>query len=529
MNTTAALLFIVFISATLVITWWAGKRNTSVESHLVAEGRISGKRNGLAIAGDLVSAATFLGTTAAIAFSGFNGYYYAIFIPMAFLLALLLVAEPLRNLGRFTLGDVVATRFPSNNVRGTIGISAVVVSILYVVAQFVGAALLVQLLFGIDYLWAAIIIAVLTTIYTLFGGMIATTYIQIVQTILLLIAGALLIVLVLSNFKFNPMGVFASIKELDTTFGPKNSPDAGLLKPVRAGLAEQWEQFSLIFGVTLGVLGLPHILVRFLTVPSAKEARSSAVTSIWIFSAFLIFMPILSFGAVHFYGGRAGLMKEVGNPNLTVTALGKHLGGDTLLAFVAAVTFLVILSSLAGLIIATSGAISHDLYANVLKKGQVDPKKQLTVARIATFVSAAIATLIALVAQNYNVAFLATLAIAVAASAMLPALLLTMYWRKTTGIGVAVGMVFGLLTALAVILQSPIFRGENAFIPISSPAVISLPVGFIVMIVVSLLTQPKGEEARKADAIFDRIRIKMVTRVDPGDATTQDESVRIKA
>ncbi|WP_370894846.1 cation acetate symporter [Janibacter sp. GXQ6167] len=520
MNTTAAVLFVIFIGATLVITWWAGKRNTSVESHLVAQGRISGKRNGLAIAGDLVSAATFLGTTAAIAFSGFNGYYYAIFIPMAFLLALLLVAEPLRNLGRFTLGDVVATRFPSDNVRATIGVSAVVVSILYVVAQFVGAALLVQLLFGIDYLWAAIIIAVLTTVYTLFGGMIATTYIQIVQTILLLIAGVVLIVLVLSNFGFNPMQVFASIKA---------SPDAALLQPLRESPAAQWEQFSLIFGVTLGVLGLPHILVRFLTVPSAKEARSSAVTSIWIFSGFLIFMPILSFGAVSLYGGRKGLMEEVGNPNLTVTALGKYLGGDTLLAFVAAVTFLVILSSLAGLIIATSGAISHDLYANVLKKGRVDPKQQLTVARIATFVSAAIATAIALVAQQYNVAFLATLAIAVAASAMLPALLLTMYWRKTTAIGVAVGMVFGLLTALLVILQSPIFRGENAFIPISSPAIISLPVGFIVMMVVSLLTQPKGDEARKADAIFDRIRIKMVTKVDPGDPTTQDESIRIRA
>ncbi|PID55328.1 MAG: cation acetate symporter [Micrococcales bacterium] len=508
------------MGATLGITWWASKRNKSVSSHLVAEGRISGRNNGLAIAGDLVSAATFLGTTAAIAFRGFNGYYYALFIPMAFLLALLLVAEPLRNLGRFTLGDVLATRFPSNNVRGTIGLAAAIVSILYVVAQFVGAALLVTLLFGIDYRTAAIIIAILTTVYTLWGGMIATTYIQIVQTLLLLVAGALLIVLVLKEFNFNPMGVFASANELS---------DGELLKPAREGAAAQWEQFSLIFGVTLGVLGLPHILVRFLTVPSARAARSSAVTSIWIFSSFLIFMPLLSFAAVSFYGGKKGLLEKVGNPNLTVTALGEYLGGETLLAFVAAVTFLVILSSLAGLIIATSGAISHDLYANFFKHGEIDPKKQLNVARIATLFSAAIATLISLVAQNYNVAFLATLAIAVAASAMLPALLLTMYWRRTTAAGVGIGMIVGLVAALAVILLSPTIRPDNPIIPISSPAVISLPISLVTMVLVSLATQPRGAELQAANHLFDRIRVKMVTRVDPGDPDSRHESVRIRA
>lgn len=506
MNTESAVLFIIFVAVTLGITAWAGKRNKSVESHLVASGHISGRKNGVAIAGDFISAATFLGTTGAIALGGFNGFYLAVYIPVAYLLALLLVAEPLRNLGHFTLGDVLATRFRGDNVRAAIASSSIVVSLLYMVAQFVGAALLIRLLFGIPYWVAALAIGVLTTIYTLVGGMLATTYIQIIKTALLLSCGALLIVLVLWQFGWNPLTIFQQAAA-DTE---------GALSPTRRGPAAQWEQFSLIFGVTLGVLGLPHVMIRFLTVRDGSAARTSAVTAIWIFAIFLITLPFLSYGALLLVGRDAIFAASPGG-NLAMPQLSEALGGDLLLAFVSAVTFATILAALSGLVIATTGAVSHDIYAQLFRKGRVDHRTQLLVARIATVGSAVFALLVALLAQAQNVAFLATLAIAVAASANLPALLFTIYWRKATARGLAWGMVAGLLTAVAIILLSPTFRAGDAILPISSPGLISIPVGFLVMFLVSLATQPKGEALTEANQLFDRIQVQAITGIDPGD------------
>jgi SSS family transporter len=403
----AAILFLVLVAVTLGITYWAGKRNKSVESHLVAKGAISGRANGVAIAGDFISAATFLGTTGAIALGGFNGFYLAVYIPIAYLLCMLLVAEPLRNLGKFTLGDVLATRFPGNNVRGVIATASIVVSLLYIVAQFVGAALLIQLLFGIEYWIAAVAIGVLTLVYTLFGGMIATTYIQIVKTAILLFCGALLLVLVLSKFGWNPMNVFQQAAGA--------LPNNKAILPTRAGTVPQWEQFSMIFGVTLGVLGLPHVMIRFLTVKNGAEARTSAVSAIWIFAVFLITLPVLSYGAMLLVG-QAEIKKKSAGGNLAVPQLSNLLGGDLLLSFVSAVAFATILAALSGLVIATTGSVSHDLYAKLLMKGDVEHHAQLRIARLATVVSVLVPALIALAAQKQNVAFLATLAIAVAAS-----------------------------------------------------------------------------------------------------------------
>ncbi|MDN5762215.1 MAG: cation acetate symporter [Microlunatus sp.] len=507
MSIESAVVFTILVCVTLGITYWAGKRNKSVESHLVAGGHITGRRNGVAIAGDFISAATFLGTTGAIALGGFNGFYLAVYIPIAYLLCLLLVAEPLRNLGHFTLGDVLATRFRGDGVRGAIATSSVVVSLLYMVAQFVGAALVIKLLFGIPYWWAALAIGILTTVYTLFGGMLATTYIQIIKTALLLTCGALLLVLVLIKFGWNPLSIFQQVSE---------ASDGAALEPARKGAAAQWEQFSLIFGVTLGVLGLPHVMIRFLTVKDGAAARTSAVTAIWIFAIFLITLPFLSYGAVLLVGKDA-ITKASGGGNLTMPLLSENVGGPLLLAFVSAVAFATILAALSGLVIATTGSISHDLYSKLLKKGQVDHGKQLLVARIATVSSAVVAMLIALAAQQQNVAFLATLAIAVAASANLPALLFTIYWRRATAMGVAWGMVAGLVVAVLIILLSPTFRGGEAILPISSPGLISIPVGFLVMYLVSLATQPRGEALVEADQLFDRIRVQAVTGIDPGD------------
>ncbi|MBL8929451.1 MAG: cation acetate symporter [Kineosporiaceae bacterium] len=507
MNTESAVLFLALVAVTLYITYWAGKRNKSVETHLVAKGAIAGRQNGVAIAGDFISAATFLGTTGAIALGGFNGFYLAVYIPISYLLCLLLVAEPLRNLGHFTLGDVLASRFHGDGVRAAIATASVVVSLLYIVAQFVGAALLVQLLFGVKYWQAAGAIGLLTLIYTLFGGMIATTYIQIVKTAILLFCGALLLVLVLAKFGWNPLTIFQEAGEA--------TKDAAL-KPVRKGTAAQWEQFSLIFGVTLGVLGLPHVMIRFLTVRDGAAARTSAVTAIWIFAVFLITLPFVSYGAMLLVGKEA-IVKASKGGNLAMPQLAETLGGDLLLAFVSAVAFATILAALSGLVIATTGAVSHDIYGKLLRKGHVDHTRQLTVARATTVISVAISMLIALAAQKQNVAFLATLAIAVAASANLPALLFTIYWRKATAAGITAGMVAGLVTAVVIILLSPTFHGsaEGALLPISSPGIISVPVGFLVMYLVSLATQPKGEALAAANRLFDRIQVQAVTGIDP--------------
>ncbi|MEP7159570.1 MAG: cation acetate symporter [Dermatophilaceae bacterium] len=521
MSVQAAVLFLALVAVTLGITYWAGKRNKTVESHLVARGAISGRANGVAIAGDFISAATFLGTTGAIALGGFNGFYLAVYIPIAYLLCMLLVAEPLRNLGHFTLGDVLATRFPGSGVRAVIATASIVVSLLYIVAQFVGAALLVQLLFGIPYLVAALAIGVLTMIYTLFGGMIATTYIQIVKTALLLFCGALLLALVLAKFGWNPLEVFREA-------GAGNGNKA--LIPTRAGAGKQVEQFSLIFGVTLGVLGLPHVMIRFLTVKDGAAARTSAVTAIWIFACFLITLPVVSYGAMLLVT-QAEIKKASPGGNLAMPQLADVLGGDLLLAFVSAVAFATILAALSGLVIATTGSVAHDIYAKLIKRDHVNHHAQLRVTRIATFASVLISMLIALAAQKQNVAFLATLAIAVAASANLPALLFTIYWRKATAQGIAVGMVAGLVTAVTIILLSPTFHGsaESALLPFSSPGIVSVPIGFLVMWLVSLATQPRGEELTAANRTFDRIRIQAVTGIDPDALRTTTDSARISS
>ncbi|XBB69974.1 cation acetate symporter [Nocardioides sp. WV_118_6] len=512
MSAEASIIFVILVGVTLYITWWAGRRNTSVESHLVAKGSLSGRKNGVAIAGDFISAATFLGTTGAIAVGGFNGFYLAVYIPVAFLLALLLVAEPLRNLGQFTLGDVLATRFAGDGVRGAIAISSIVVSLLYMVAQFVGAALLIQLLFDIDYVIAALVIGALTTVYTLIGGMLATTYIQILKTCLLLFCGVLLLMVALSKFGWNPLEVF---QRVDDASGGK------LLQPGRLGGAAQWDQFSLIFGVTLGVLGLPHVMIRFLTVRDSSEARKSAVTAIWIFSGFLVLLPVLSYSAVLLLKGdeRFAATAAAGG-NMTIPLLSDHLGGEPLLAFVSAVAFATILAALAGLVIATTGSISHDIYGKLIKKGQVDHRQQLVVARVASVASTVVALLIALVVKDQNVAFLATLAIAVAASANLPALLFTMYVRGTTAAGVTWGMVAGLGSAVVLILLSPVFHPTDpdaALFPLKSPGIISVPIGFAVMFLVSLATRPRGQRRHEADARFARVRFQATTGIDPDD------------
>ena len=542
----AAAIFVVLIAITLYITYWAGKRNKSAASHLVASGQISGKQNGVAIAGDFISAATFLGITGAIALGGLNGvntgFFLAAYIPIAYLLAMLLVAEPLRNLGHFTLGDVLATRFSSNSVRGAIATSSILLSLIYIAAQFVAAASLLSLLFGLPYWGAAMLIGLLTMIYTLFGGMLATTYIQIVKTGILLFCGALLLVLVMMKYGFNPLTLFQKADQLFGTdnalanpaapAGPANGPLPKLAtSPIHpAAAVAQWDNFSQTLGLTLGVLGLPHVMIRFLTVRNSNSARTSAVTAIWIFACFLITLPVLGFGASLLVPRN----KIGAGGTLAMPKLSFELGGDLLLAFVSAVTFATILAALSGLVIATSGAVSHDIYGKLIKGGQVAPDRQLFVARMATVGAVVVSFLIAIPLQTINIAFFAGLAIAIAASSNLPALLYTMYWKKATAPGLAIGMWSGLAVSVGMILLSktvPWFASNPASAPVqlTNPSVISIPAGFIVMAIACLATQPKDADATEAAARYERVRFQSITGIDPSDPDSVPPGMRVAA
>ncbi|MEV0082919.1 cation acetate symporter [Saccharopolyspora sp. NPDC050642] len=501
MNIYTATIFTALVVLTLVITYVAARRSKSAADHFVAGGQLTGRQNGVAIAGDYISAASFLGVTGAIALTGFNGFYLAVFVPVAYVLALLLVAEPLRNLGRFTLADVLAARFGGRDVRAVMATSTVVVSTLYLVSQFVGAALLVRLLFGLDYTVAVLVIGGLTTVYTMLGGMLATSWIQIVKTTLMMGCAVALFVLVLVRYGGNPLGVFQDALD---TFG------TAAVAPNRSSALAGFDQLSQVFGLVFGVLGLPHVMIRFLTVPDARAARSSAITAIWVFTVFYLMIPVIGYGAAKLVG-RDEITAQSPAGNLAVAQLAETLGGGLLLALVAAVSFVTILAVLSGLVIATSGAIAHDLYTQVIKRGAVSPRGQLTSARIATLATSATGVVLALAAEKQNVAFLASLAFAVAASANLPALLLTIYWRRMTARAVLSGMVVGLVASVAIILLSPAVHGPSAPLGFSNPALVTVPLSLLVSVVVALAAPARGETAARDRATFGALRTKALT------------------
>ncbi|WP_039739162.1 solute symporter family protein [Saccharomonospora halophila] len=516
MNFYSAIIFSVLVGLTLVITYVAARRGKSAADHFVADGQLTGRQNGLAIAGDYVSAASFLGVTGAIALSGFTGFYLAVFVPVAYVLALLLVAEPLRNLGRFTLADVLAIRFEGRSVRAVMAGSTLIVSTLYLVAQFVGAALLVRLLFGIDYTVAVLVIGGLTTVYTMLGGMLATSWIQIVKTTLMLACAVTLFVLVLVEYGGNPLGVFQDALE---TFG------SGAVGPDPESGMAGFDQLSQVFGLVLGVLGLPHVMIRFFTVPDARAARSSAITAIWVFTAFYLMIPVIGYGAALLVG-RDAITAQNSAGNLAVAQLAETVGGGALLALVSAVAFVTILAVLSGLVIAASGAIAHDLYAQVIKRGSVSPRAQLVSARIATFATCAVGVSLALAAADQNVAFLASLAFAVAASANLPALLLTIYWRRMTARAVLWGMGVGLVSSMGIILLSPAVLGSSAVLGFSNPALVTVPLSLLVSIAVAVAAPTRGAEAGRDRAVFRMLRTKAVTGRGDVEDGGQPEGVR---
>ncbi|MFA1641821.1 cation acetate symporter [Chryseomicrobium aureum] len=470
--------FVAIVGLTLYVTYLASKRTNSASEFYTAGGGLTGWQNGIAIAGDYLSAASFLGIAGAIALFGFDGFFFSIGYLVAYLVVLYIVAEPLRNLGRYTLADMIAARFNQKKVRGAAAVSTITIVLFYMIAQLVGAGALIQLLLGIDYWIAVLIVGTMMTIYVLFGGMAATSWVQIIKAVLLMVGTVVISFLVLWKFNFNILGMFSEMKTA-TAHG-----EAYLHPGVR--YTNGIDTISMMIALVLGTAGLPHILMRFFTVKDAKTARSSVVYATWIVGIFYILTIFLGFGAAAFVGSEQIVAANAAG-NMAAPLLAEALGGDLLLSFVSAVAFATILAVVAGLVLSGASAFAHDLYGQIIKKGKVTEKEQMIAARSASIAVSVISIILALGAQNMNVAFLVSLAFCIAASANLPVIIYTIYWKRFSTTGALAAIVTGLVTALVLVILSPnlwaadgsmLFTGEPLF-PLTNPALVSVPAGFL--------------------------------------------------
>jgi cation/acetate symporter len=512
-RTLTIVLFLIFVAITLAITVWAS-RQTKTATDFYAGGRtFSGFQNGMAISGDYMSAASFLGIAGIIALYGYDGFLYSIGFLVAWLVALLLVAEFLRNAGRYTMADVLAFRMRQRPVRTAASVSTIVVSIFYLIAQMVGAGALVSLLLGISAnttflgmnantakVATIILVGALMIIYVTVGGMKGTTYVQIVKAFLLMSGALLMTVLVLAHYKFN----LSSLLGAAATQSGKG--DAFLEPGLRYGVAKpgdalgtfysKMDLLSLGIALVLGTAGLPHILTRFYTVPTARTARKSVLWAIGIIGTFYLFTLALGFGAAALVGSKAITAQDkAGNtaaPQLAqalgVDYLGGATGGAVLLAVIAAVAFATILAVVAGLTLASSSSVAHDFYASVIRRGAASERDEVRVARIAALVIGAAAIALSIFAQSLNVAFLVALAFAVAASGNLPAILYSLFWGRFNTSGALWAIYGGLIAAVVLVFFSPVVSGSATamfpesdwhWFPLSNPGIISVPFGFL--------------------------------------------------
>ncbi|WP_203333994.1 solute symporter family protein [Planococcus beigongshangi] len=489
MNATVIIIFLFIVLMTLVITYYAAKRTNSASDFYTAGGGLTGWQNGMAIAGDYLSAASFLGIAGSIALFGFDGFLFSIGYLVAYLVVLFVVAEPLRNLGKYTLADMINARFNAKKVRGAAALSSITIVIFYMIAQLVGAGALIQLLFGIEYIWAVLLVGIMMTIYVLFGGMTATSWVQIIKAVLLMVGTVILSFLVLKNFNFNIFEMFTQMK----TATPHG--EAYLQPGVRYEIP--LDTISLMLALVLGTAGLPHILMRFFTVRDAKTARSSVMWATWIVGIFYVMTIFLGFGAAAFVG--ADLITST-NPagNMAAPLLAQALGGDILMSFISAVAFATILAVVAGLVLSGASAFAHDIYGQIIKKGKATERQQMLAARYASVGVAVFSIILAIFAQSLNVAFLVSLAFCIAASANLPVIVYTIFWKKFNTTGAISAILTGLISALVLVSVSPsvispeagaaIFTGNPLF-PLTNPAIVSIPLGFIGGFVGTLLSK----------------------------------------
>ncbi len=472
-------IFLAFVAATLVITWYSARRSAGASAYFAAGRRITGWQNGLAVAGDYMSAASFLGIAGMIACNGYDGFMYSVGFLVAYLTVLLIVAEPLRNAGKFTMADVLAYRLQARPVRAAASFSTLTVSIFYMIAQMVGAGTLVrQLIPGVGYETAVIGVGALMVVYVVFGGMLATTWVQIIKAILLMSGSILLSLLVMAQFGFDLGKFLGSLSSIESTAPDGTKIVRDFLTP---GLLfkNPWDQISLGMALVFGTAGLPHILIRFYTVPDARTARASVVWAMLIIGAFYIMTTFFGFGAASLLG--PDHIKANGGTNMAAPELARQLGGELLFAFISAVAFATILAVVAGLTISASTSFAHDFFTNVIHHGREHrPGEEVSTARITAFLVGAAAIGIAIfLGPDVNVAFLVGLAFAVAASANLPVILFSLFWRRFTTIGAVVGLLSGLVSSIVLILLSPEVMGKNAIFPLKNPALLSIPLGFL--------------------------------------------------
>lgn len=475
---TALIMFLAFVAATLVITYFSAKKSTGASAYFAAGRRITGWQNGLAVAGDYMSAASFLGIAGMIAFNGYDGFMYSVGFLVAYLTVLFVVAEPLRNAGKYTMADVLAYRLKPRPVRAAASLSTLTVSVFYMIAQMVGAGTLVrQLIPGVSYEVAVIGVGILMVVYVVFGGMLATTWVQIIKAILLMSGSVFLSFLVLKRYDFDLGRFFDSLTAITSTGANGEIVTRNFLTP---GLLfkNPWDQISLGMALVFGTAGLPHILIRFYTVPDAKTARASVVWAMIIIGLFYIMTTFFGFGAASLLG--PDYLKAHGGTNMAAPQLAHELGGEIFFAFISAVAFATILAVVAGLTISASTSFAHDFYTNVLHHGKEHrPGEEVKVARITAFVVGAAAIGIAiLLGPSVNVAFLVGLAFAVAASANLPVIVFSIFWKRFTTTGAVSGLLVGLVSSIMLILVSPDFM-KDAWFPLKNPAIVSIPLGFL--------------------------------------------------
>ncbi|MBJ2281687.1 cation acetate symporter [Pseudomonas sp. MF6767] len=486
-NPIAIVMFFIFVVFTLFITRWAARKNNSVSDHYAAGGKITGMQNGWAIAGDYMSAASLLGISAMVFTSGFDGLIYSIGFLASWPIILFLIAEPLRNLGRYTLADVLSYRLKQGPIRAFSASSSIVIVLLYLVSQLVGAGKLVELLFGFDYTAAVLIVGTLMVIYVFFGGMLATTWIQIIKAVLLLAGCAFMAFMVLSRFDFSLNQLFTKAVASHPAHGAIMSPGGLVSDPVSA--------ISLGLALIFGTAGLPHILMRFFTVGNVRAARQSILYATGIVGVGYALIVIIGFGTIALvatnpsYHDASGAI--LGGINMVAIHLAHTVGGDIFLGFMCAVSFSTILAVVAGLTLAGSSAVSHDLYAHVIRRGKASDSDEMRVSRITTIVLGVLSILLALAFESQSIAFIVSLTFSIAASSNFPVLLLSIYWRGLTTRGAVVGGSLGLGSAITLSVLSPtvwvkILHHPQAWFPYEYPALFSMTIGFIGIFLFSL-------------------------------------------
>jgi cation/acetate symporter len=492
--------FFIFIGVSLGITFVAARRTRSLEQFYAAGRSVTGFQNGLALAGDYMSAASFLGIAGLVALSGFDGLIYSIGFLVGWPVVMFLIAEPLRNLGKYTFADVVAFRLRQTPVRVAAAIGSLAVVAFYLIAQMVGAGNLIRLLFGMNYELAVTIVGLVMLAYVLFGGMIATTWVQIVKAVLLLLGAFLLAMLALSRFGFNPLALFHAASE---RYG------AAVLAPGRL-VSDPLDAMSLGLALMLGTAGLPHILMRFYTVRDAQTARTSVTYATAFIGFFYLLTFILGFGAMVLVGQDRIRSIDAGG-NMAAPLLAEALGGQAFLGFICAVAFATILAVVAGLTLAGAAALSHDIWVNVVRHGSPHEGEELRVARMSTVVLGLGAIALGIAFKGQNVAYMVGLAFAIAASANFPALVLSMFWRRFTTRAAQVSMLVGTASSLGLIYLSPaiqidILGNTAAIFPLRNPGLVSIPLSFALAILVAMMWPEPAAEAGFA-AVQHRVHV----------------------